>query len=164
MEYNKNLIERHYRNFQAMLEKKSIAEYFQIKPLSGSLEFTMRKLIHGRFMFIVKSKRISNIDFHCLPVEINNIINSYLDDFILLEFRVDLRNNYPFQPPIWKLVNIQESYGKRLHIDLIKYYKFIVRLHNKMYRNKNWSPGLQLKGDIAKFICRIHHFEVFDDY
>ena len=71
---------------------------------------------------------------------------------------------FPFYRPIWNLIKVEESYNKRTPISLFKYYKNITKLHNNMYKNKNWSPALGIKGDLVKFISRIDHFEVYDHY
>jgi len=147
-------------------DNTSIAEYFEIKPKNGTLEFTVTNFINGRYKFIVKYKRkyVAKHDFVNLPRELNDIINSYLDDFIIIELIVDLRHGYPFSKTIWNIIKVEDSYATRLPIKLYDYYKKITKIHNKMNNQNNWSPALDLKLDMLLFICRIHHFEVFDDY
>lgn len=166
MNFYGGVIERRYRMFIDHMNKQPISKYFDIKPKNGSLEFIVSNFINGRYKFTVKYNRkyIPKCDFIKLPIEINNIINSYLDDFIIIEIIVDLRHNYPFSKPIWHVINVEDSYSIRLHIQLLDYYKHITKIHNNMYKNKNWSPAIDLRTDIILFISRIHHFEIFDDY
>jgi len=86
-----------------------------------------------------------------------------LEDFIILECTVDLRYGFPFSKPVWILNSVDHSFNRRVHISLVDYYKDIVERHNAGY-NRDWSPAMGIKDDILIFICRIHHFEVFDDY
>ena len=146
------------------MDNKSIAEYFILE--NKNLEFSITKPINGRYSFTInyKKKYIPKHDFMTLPEELNDIINSYLDDFIIIEIVVDLRHNYPFSKPNWNLVNVKDSYDNRLPLKLFNYYKYIVNKHNKMYTKKNWSPIIDIKNDILIFITRINHFEIFDEY
>ena len=156
-------------HFQKIIGNLSIAEYFQIIPLNGSLQFNIDfSLDHDgtyKFTVLYKTKYIPKYDFIKLPLELNHIINSYLNDFdfIFLECLVDLRYDFPFSKPIWHLINVQHSFH-HIPISIFDYYKHIVHFHNNMYNeNSNWSPVLNIKSDILKFICRINHFEVFHD-
>jgi hypothetical protein len=166
MKFYSEIVERRYRHFIDNMNEETITNYFEIKPKDGSLEFIVSNFINGRYMFTVKYKRkyIPKYDLIQLPTEINDIINSYLDDFIIIEIIVDVRHNYPFSKPIWNLIKVKDSYSSRLPIKLLEYYTYITKKHNHMYKNKNWSPVTDFKSDILVFISRIHHFEIFDEY
>jgi hypothetical protein len=166
MNFREALSQRRYRRFINDTHENTIAKYFNIKPKNGSLEFIVSDYTNGRYKFTVKykNKYIPKCDFIKLPNEINNKINSYLDDFITIELIVDLRHNYPFSRPIWHVINVEDSYSTRLHIKLLDYYKYINKIHNNMYKNNNWSPAIDLRTDIILFISRINHFDIFDNY
>ena len=167
MPFYSGIVERSRQKFlNHVSNNTSIAEYFEIKPKNGSLEFTVTNFVNGRYKFTVKYKRnyLAKHDFVNLPTELNDIINSYLDDFIIIELIVDLRHNYPFSKTILNVIKVEDSYSTRLPIKLYDYYNKIAKNHNKMNNQNNWSPALDLKLDMLLFISRIHHFEVFDDY
>jgi hypothetical protein len=167
MRYNRSIVELNREHLKKMIGEISIAEYFQIIPATGSLQFNIDFTKDGRYKFSItyKTKYFPKYDFVNLPVELNDIIHSYLEDYIVLEFMVDLRYDFPFSRPVWSLMKVDDSYNNRVPICLFEYYKHIVKLHNKMYIIKNnWSPSMGIKSDILKFICRINHFEVFADY
>ena len=69
------------------MNENTISNYFEIKPKNGSLEFIVSDFKNGRYKFTVKynSKYIPKYDLIKLPIEMNDIINSYLDDFIIIE-------------------------------------------------------------------------------
>jgi len=167
MQFNRSLFENNKKHFKMILCEMSIAEYYQIIPTIGSLQFNIDFTDDGRYKFTViyKTKYIPKYNIIKLPVEMNDIINSYLDDYIILNFIVDLTCDFPFSKPIWNLMSVDHSYYGRLSICLFEYYKYIVDLHNDMYNEKNnWSPIMNIKSDILKIICRINHFEIFADY
>lgn len=166
MNFYEGVIERRYRRFINDIDDNTIANYFNIKPKNGSLEFIVTNFVNGRYNFTVKYTRkyIPKCDFIKLPIEINNIINSYLDDFIIIELIVDLRHKYPFSRPIWHVIKVEDSYSTRLYIKLLDYYKYITKIHNNMYKNRNWSPAIDLRTDIILFISRINNFDIFGDY
>jgi len=168
MQYNKSIVQSNKNHFKKIIGNMSIAEYYQIIPAIGSLQFNIEFTNEGVYKFTVvyKTKYVPKYDFMQLPVVLNDIINSYLDDYIILEFVVDLRYNFPFSNPVWSLTRVDDSYNSRVPIRLVDYYNDIVELHNNMYilHDKNWSSCMGIKSDILKFICRIHHFEVFAEY
>ena len=150
-----------------MIGDQSVAEYYDVKPSIGTLKIAITDFVDGIYRLKVKYNTIykPNHDFRNLPVVINDIINSYLEDYIAIEFVVDLRRGFPFKKPIWHVVKVENSYGTRLPIDLFQYYKHIAKLHNRMHSQyKNWSPATGLKNDLIKFISRINHFEIFNEY
>ena len=104
--------------------------------------------------------------FPNLPLEMNRNIYSYLSDFIVLDFLVDLRFDFPFSRPIWSLKHVEHSFNDdRLPISILDYYEYIVYKHNNRYLYKNnWTASLGIKNDLLLFISTIHHFEIFSDY
>ena len=91
-----------------------------------------------------------------MPINIISIIASYSYSFISIETRIYFPNNYPFDPPIWRLVNVKTNINTS--IDLRSYYKYIVNNHNKQYK-KYYSPAISIDIDLLDFIQKINHFE-----
>jgi hypothetical protein len=172
MSYNKSIVRLNKAHFKKIIGDSTIAEYFQIVPAIGSLQFNISFPGNdddndGTYIFTVmyKTKYVAQYDFVNLPVELNDVINSYLADYIILECMIDLRHDFPFSKSVWNLMKVEHSYSKRIPICLFDYYGYIVHLHNEMYNEKkNWSPIIGIKSDILKFISRVNHFEVFNEY
>lgn len=165
MDFNKRIVNLNKRHLMNIMNNTSIADYYQIVLSNGSLQFEINDFKHGEYKFITTYKKNYKPRFYFvdIPDELNHIVFSYLEDFIILECSVDLRYGFPFSKPVWSLNSVYDSFNKRLHISLVDYYTDIVERHNAVYNN-DWSPAMGIKSDILIFICRIHHFEVFEDY
>ena len=159
MSYNKSIITLNKRHILRLIGDSTIADYFQILPAIGSLQFNIDfpgDDDNGMYIFTVeyKTKYIPQYDFVNLPVELNDVINSYLEDYIMLECMVDLRHDFPFSKSVWNLTKVECSYHGRIPICLFDYYQYIIDCHNEMYsKNGNWSPALGIKSDIYKKCC-----------
>jgi hypothetical protein len=165
--FNHTIVRRNKNHLQNLFINCSIADYYQILPLSGSLSFEIDLSMSGQYIFRVKykNKYMPKFYFPNLPHEMNRIVYSYLCDYIVLDFLVDLRFNFPFSPPIWSLKHVEHSFHHRLPISIVDYYNYILDNHNNRYAiNNNWTASLGTKTDILLFICRINHFEIFSDY
>jgi len=166
--YNHSIVRRNKIHLYNLFKNDSIVDYFQIAPLYGSLSFDIDLSMDGRYIFRVeyKNKYMPKFYFPNLPDDMNRLIYSYLHDYIVLEFLVDLRFDFPFSRPIWSFENAQHSYHSRLPISIDDYYKYIVANHNNKYAENiyNWSACMGVRSDILLFICRINHFDIFCDY
>ena len=107
---------------------------------------------------IINNYKIYNLNN--LPLDINSLIASYYTpNYIHLKIQITSPEDYPFNPPIWKMINVKHS----LKINLYEYYKYIVDSHNKIMK-RNWSPAIKIEGDILYFITKINHFEHLFNY
>ena len=98
--------------------------------------------------------------FNNIPLEINSLIASYYTpNYIHLKIQITSPEDYPFNPPIWKIMSVKHS----LKINLYEYYKYIVDSHNKIMK-RNWSPAIKIETDILYFITKINHFEHLFNY
>ena len=124
-----------------------------IQTLDGFNQFELNLDI-----IIIHNYKIYNLNN--LPLDINSLIASYYTpNYIHLKIQITSPEDYPFNPPIWKMINVKHS----LKINLYEYYKYIVDSHNKIMK-RNWSPAIKIEGDILYFITKINHFEHLFNY
>ena len=124
-----------------------------IQTLDGFNQFELNLDI-----IIINNYKIYNLNN--LPLDINSLIASYYTpNYIHLKIQITSPEDYPFNPPIWKMINVKHS----LKINLYEYYKYIVDSHNKIMK-RNWSPAIKIEGDILYFITKINHFEHLFNY
>jgi hypothetical protein len=98
--------------------------------------------------------------FNNIPLEINSLIASYYTpNYIHIKIQIQSDEFYPFNPPIWKIVDVKHS----LKMNLYEYYKYIVDSQNKIMKH-SWSPAIKINVDILYFISKINHFEHIFNY
>jgi hypothetical protein len=145
----------------------SLEKYFGITNENG-IEFKTKiniQTLDGFNQFeinldiiIINNYKIYNLND--LPLDINSLIASYYTpNYIHLKIQITSPEDYPFNPPIWKIISVKHS----LKINLYEYYKYIVDSHNKIMK-RNWSPAIKIEGDILYFITKINHFEHLFNY
>ena len=160
--HNKNLTTRLNEINRIISNYKSLENYYKTSNLFFNLVINNEKPIPElEFIVNFKSKQLC-YNFPKLPINIISIIASYSYSFISIETRIYFPNNYPFDPPIWRLVNVKTNINTS--IDLRSYYKYIVNNHNEIYKYKkknkyNYSPAITIDADLLYFIQRINHFE-----
>ena len=124
-----------------------------IQTLDGFNQFELNLDI-----IIIQNYKIYNLNN--LPLDINSLIASYYTpNYIHLKIQITSPEDYPFNPPIWKIISVKHS----LKINLYEYYKYIVDSHNKIMK-RNWSPAIKIETDILYFITKINHFEHLFNY
>ena len=99
------------------------------------------------------------IHFRNLPLDVTQIINTYLDDYLSLKIGINYPTDYPFVQPIWSFINL--TYNFKCRLDLTCYYGYQIDTHNKMYQNNNnWNPAIDIDKDILEFIQKNNHFNM----
>jgi ubiquitin-protein ligase len=105
-------------------EYKSLENYYKTLNLFFNLVINNEKPIPElEFTINYKSKQLC-YNFPKLPINIISTIASYSYSFISIETRIYFPNNYPFDPPIWRLVNVKTNINTSIY--LRSYYKYIV--------------------------------------
>ena len=93
---------------------------------------------------IIHNYKIYNLNN--LPLDINSLIASYYTpNYIHLKIQITSVESYPFNPPIWKIIDVKHS----LKMNLYEYYKYIVDSHNEIMKD-SWSPAIKIDVDILK--------------
>jgi ubiquitin-protein ligase len=124
-----------------------------IQTLDGFNQFEINLDI-----IIIHNYKIYNLNN--LPLDINSLIASYYTpNYIHLKIQITSPEDYPFNPPIWKIISVKHS----LKINLYEYYKYIVDSHNEIMKD-SWSPAIKIDVDILYFISKINHFEHLFNY
>ena len=132
-----------------------LSEFFGCKNMSIVVEKNDTELY---ITFTYKNKN-SPIHFN-LPIEINKLIYSFCGDFIEIKTRLACPKFYPYNPPIWNLVKVNNNLYNRRIITLTEYYESIVEHVNHSNKElSNWSCIYGFEKEILRFLVRINHFE-----
>jgi ubiquitin-protein ligase len=123
--------------FKDDLENKTIGEYFQV-PLDITINNDVYEL---RCKFSKKKECYVKLE---LPFEVNCIVLSYLYEHSYGIFQINIPDDYPFKPPMWKL----------LHSNDVKYKKAEM-YQNAQYRH-SWEPSISVEKDILYMIQSIY--------
>lgn len=124
-----------------------------IQTLDGFNQFELNLDI-----IIIQNYKIYNLNN--LPLDINSLIASYYTpNYIHLKIQITSPEDYPFNPPIWKIIDVKHS----LKMNLYEYYKYILDSHNEIMKD-SWSPAIKIEVDILYFISKINHFEYLFNY
>jgi hypothetical protein len=170
-----HVLPRRMRDFKNTINDIPIVDYLGIVTRKNEkLSFKMELFPEEKYSifsvdFVTQNTPHLKKDFLNLPPELSEIINSYSSNFISLRFRIDYLVNYPFDTPIWSLI---EEKDDMMHLPrnfaLNDYYQGIVEKHNGQYnevsRGYNWSPSMTIRTDMINFIMRILHFDVITDF
>jgi hypothetical protein len=95
-----------------------------------------------------------------LPKEVNDLIYSYCGDFIEIQAKLACPLTFPYNSPVWNIINVKDNLYNRGIINLEEYYHHIATLANESNINrKNWSPIYGFEKEILRFFMRVNHFE-----
>ena len=109
-------------------------------------------------IIIIHNYNIYNLNN--LPLDINSLVASYYTpNHIHIKIQIKSAEEYPFKPPIWKIVDVEHS----LKMNLYEYYKYIVDSHNEIMKH-SWNPCILIDRDILYFISKINNFEYLFNY
>ena len=108
-----------------------------------------------------KSVDINVINFVNLPDDLNNIINSYLFDYINVIFKIKYNSHCHMTPHKYSLYSINYNIPTP-YINIINYYKYLINKHNGIHNNnKNWSPAIKIRVSVLEIITmmELNHFK-----
>ena len=109
-------------------------------------------------IIIIHNYNIYNLNN--LPLDINSLVASYYTpNHIHIKIQITSVESYPFNPPIWKIIDVKHS----LKMNLYEYYKYMVDSHNEIMKD-SWSPAIKIEVDILYFISKINNFEYLFNY
>ena len=170
-----HVLPRRMRDFNNTFNDMPIVDYLGIvSRKNDSLSFKMDMFPEERFCifsvdFVTQNAPNLKFDFMGLPTELSDIVNSYSSNFISLQFKIEFPMNYPFDAPIWSLIDEKDD---MTHLPstfaLNDYYQDLAERHNGQYnevsRGYNWTPSMTIRTDMINFIIKILHFDVITDY
>jgi len=139
------LLSKRFDRFLNNMNNLTIEEYFGIiNSPESKLTFNIKKE-EDNIIFNVSFIKSYNFDILVLPKEINDIISSYASEYVNLNFNISHDTHYPFNPPVWSLLNI--SYNINQSVNIKNYYEYIIKTHNDRYKN-DWTPAIYVEKDI----------------
>ena len=169
----KNPVLHRWEDLQSRMDNTKIEDYFGIVPeKNDSISFAVEKDSDNKYCiftvkYVTQNTPNAGLDFADLPEAICGLIAEYSCRTIELKFKIEFPECYPFEPPIWSLV---EEKNDMVHLPkqfvLGEYYQDIVNRHNSQYceNGYNWTPAITIRTDILLFIEKIHHFEMISQY
>uniref|UniRef100_A0A6C0HRM2 Uncharacterized protein n=1 Tax=viral metagenome TaxID=1070528 RepID=A0A6C0HRM2_9ZZZZ len=132
-----------------------LSQYFGCK----NMEIVVEKREDELYITFKHTSKRTPIHFN-LPIEINKLIYSYCGDFIEIQTKLVCPKLYPYNPPIWNLIKVNNNLYNSGVISLTEYYNTIVQHVNESNGNlKNWSCVYGFEKEILRFFTRINHFE-----
>jgi hypothetical protein len=153
------IIERRINNLKNITENSSLEEYFNLNNTENkkiNFKYFINKEMNSIELHIKIFKKDRKIIFNNLPLELSDIISSYMDHYIKIKISIFLPLTYPFSIPIWNLIDVEHNI--KSIINLKNYYNYLVEKHNNRYM-RDWSAGIQIFKDILEFFQKINHFE-----
>ena len=143
-----------YNRFKNMVTVP-LSEFFGCKNMNITVEKKDDELC---IIFLYKNK---NSPFHFnLPIELNKLIYSYCGDFIEIQTRLVCPKLYPYNPPIWSLIKVNNNLYNHGIITLTEYYESVVAHMNHSSKElNNWTCIYGFEKEILRFFMRINHFE-----
>ena len=154
-----HIMNRRIRCFRMLNEQTPIQEYMNIPKKEGnnSLNIDIVNITNNKIN--LKIKYVHKYDgyyFEELPAEINNMIDKYLYETLIINISIHMPEIYPWRPARWSLTNISTKKSKQRV--LLNYYYDKIKYHNQLNREK-WSIVISMEKDILFFISSIINFK-----
>ena len=142
------------------MQHMTIKQFFDI---TDDMDINVYQTHLDTYLLEFKYSKKQNIDTHyinfaLLPDEISKNINSYLVDYINVIYKIKY-TSCNMTPPNFSLYSVEYNIPKP-HINIKKYYKYLINKHNGIY-NKNWSPAVKIRVSILEIITmmKLNHFQ-----
>lgn len=158
MERSTRLFKRSNAWFLKKLENtdNSITKYYNID--NPFLTITFNPYDDFYEIIIVYDRKEPIFDFPMLPREINEKINNYTECYINITVNIKKEDRYPYIANTWSLKDIKYHIPSGIHINIKKYYEYLINLHNE--NNEYWSPIMRfINSDLLNFIMIANTFE-----
>ena len=138
------------KQFNEFMDGQTINEYFQLPPTSPIYTLTRDDILLCVFTSTyTKTYNISQIN---LPEDILKLINTYVDQHVLIIFDVIYDTKYPFYPPKWNIRKMNAPTKISKQVDQIAYN------HNRQYAI-DWSPSISIEKDTLYMIERLSQID-----
>lgn len=129
--------------FIKKLDKQSLYDMVSIPFKSAedtnALTISMQNILYNRIEFNIsyKSHPYKPCDFDVLPIELNEIIDSFLDERITLDIAIFIPLCYPFRPSNIVLTHIHCN--EKIYASLQSLYCHRIKSYNEAL-NRQWTP------------------------
>lgn len=164
----------HWRwtDYQKKMKNANIEDYFGILPQKNdTISFALTKESnHCVFTvkYVTQNTPNHSMDIVGLPKELCDLIATFASKMIQIKFKITYPETYPFEPPIWSLMEEEDDMDHLPKAFVLKdHYQDIVDRHNSQYNDGggfNWTPAIDIRTDILSFIEKINHFELISQY
>ena len=132
------------------------------KDKENTLDINVSTISTNKIIVSIHYKyKYSGFYFYNLPPELNAYIDKFLYDNLYLEFTMVLSNDYPFNPPLWILSNLDIPNSK--YESFLSYYLFKLKYHNNQLIS-SWSSAIHIDKDILCFLSTINNFKDMFEY
>jgi hypothetical protein len=136
-----------------------ITEYYNlISSKDNKLSITLDQIDdipYNDIVVDIRYNKYSDYNILNLPKHLNNVINQYLEQVIILKLKI----TYPgeiWYAPVFYLIDVDTNH--KVEIDLIEYYSYLVKNHNLLYK-KQWNPCISIDKNLLDFVRKINHFD-----
>jgi hypothetical protein len=158
-------LDNEYNQLTDFGKNKNINLYFDIKNIIVNIEHYFDNEIGfmiNKLNLCIKRKINNKINKHILnKIFTTDLSNKIIDEYIkqndILNIEINIEydtNNYPFEPPIWKLIKISnDGFINETENAFI----YLINSHNE-YLKCGWSPSIHLKSDLNYFLSKLLKF------
>ena len=96
--------------------------------------------------------------FPNLPIEISEYINTFINRKIHVQIQIKFKNDYPFKPPVFKIVGFKNTVNYSINKEIYIYLKYKTKLYNEKL-DKTWTPALLIEKTILDLFTTINNFD-----
>jgi hypothetical protein len=150
------LFEKRYDKFNKKILNTSISKYFGITDPNLSFKLIRKNNDDELYFNVLYFKPQEYFNFKNVPKEINDIINSYLNDYVDMQININYMNDYPFNCPNWSLLSFSSNITSDWELNDI--FSYLINCHHRQL-NRDWSPATDIEKDILDFIIKINIFD-----
>lgn len=144
------MVHKNYRMIQFMDKFKDVKlhEFYQL-PNTSHEHIKIKTKVEDLQTLSVwfDYKKFSDFPRIDLPREIVKYIYEYIPEYVHIQLKVTLPNDYPFKPHIWETINVSSNIQ---YVNTLMYYKMILD-HMRLF-DCDWSPAMSLDKDILILI------------
>jgi hypothetical protein len=152
---------KRYERFQNKIANSSINKYFGINDTNINITVNKKNNEEILYLNIFYLKHQEKINFKIIPNELNDLIHSYLNEYVTIQTDILFPSDYPFIPPIWSLLKVSSNFDFKDLLHNIS--EYAVTCHNNQ-TTRDWSPATDIEKDILDFIRKINTFEYVFEY
>ena len=96
--------------------------------------------------------------FPDLSTEISEYIHKFINRKIHVQIQIKFKNDYPFSPPVFKIVGLKNTVNYSINKEIYIYLKYKTKLYNEKL-DKTWTPALLIEKTILDFFTTINNFD-----
>jgi hypothetical protein len=148
--------------FIKRLDRQSLCDMvsipFKSAEETNALTISMQNILYNRIEFEIsyKSHPYKPCEFDVLPIELNEIIDSFLDERITLDIAIFIPLCYPFRPSNMVLTRIHCN--EKIYASLQSLYCHRINSYNESL-NRQWIPTITFDKQMLYIISLFSDFK-----